>query len=200
MAVPVASYAADPKEPGAAASGIEYGHKCEADIFYSWKRLPPKQAAAQPGQANAEQGAKGEPPGEAAPEEPIEIFVARVSERGAAEKSARDRLEKRLPAEQGKAMAACAAEHENQGQCIADRVRRVESIYKSADYLSRRVINDGIKEDCANTFGRCLSTKSGQISCEEDRPPDVAPAATPTPAPSAAAAAPAKEDPKAKKK
>lgn len=191
--LPQTAAAGDAKE-AAAPAGINYGFKCEADVSYSWKRVPKPRNP----QAGRQPAAESTP---AESEEPLEIFYNRASERAAAEKTAHDRLEARLPAEQARALADCRNEHENQGQCVADRIRRVDPTYKTADYLSRRAITDGIKEDCEISFGRCLSAKSGPIVCEEDRPPDVEPAATPAPA-AAATATPAagKEDPKAKKK
>ena len=198
------AFGADPKAasgptPSPAGGGTDFGFRCEADIFYIWKRVPKTPAPLterEPG------GRPAAPAVEPPPEEPIEVFFNRIGERGAAEKSAHERLERRLAAALGEAMSQCRAEHENRGKCIADGVRRAEDTYQNADYIARKAITQGIKDDCETSAGRCLSTKNGPITCDEDRPPEIAPAATaaPTPTPAAAAAPPPKDDGKGKKK
>ena len=193
------AFGADPKAaagpaPGQSGGETDYGFICEADIFYSWKRIPKTTAAELERSAGrGPAAAVVEPP----QEEPIEVFFNRIGERGADSKAAQERLEKRLPSAQGQAMSQCRAEHENRGKCIADGVRRAEDTYQNADYIARKAITQGIKEDCELNSGRCLTTKSGPVSCNEDRPPEVAPAPTPPPA---AAEPPPKAEGKGKKK
>jgi hypothetical protein len=184
--------AADSKDAAPAAAEVSYGYRCEADLFYTWRRTPQKKVT---------QGLPGQkqPDGADSPEEPIEQFFDRVSERGAAEKPVRDQIQQRIASEKGRALAACRSDHENQGDCVAERIRRVEPTYRNADYLSRKAITDGIKSDCENGFGRCVSARAGDIVCTEDRPPEVAPEATPAAAGAAGAAPAGKEDPKKKK-
>ena len=161
--------AADPKAdkkatPAEAAAPTEAPAElefvCESDIFYSWERKPEPSPAPLPGAAKAT--------APKTPEEeikPVETFFSRISEHDSNEDAAKEKLTRRMSAAQAEAIRACQAEHHNRSRCVGQRLTAASDEYAFADYSTRKALLDAITEDCANAAGRCIGTRSGEISC-----------------------------------
>lgn len=139
---------------------------CEADIFYSWKKTPPKPV---PGQKDAA------PPAEA---EPAEVFYTRAGEQGAVEEEVKARVEKKLETMKAEALSACREAHEDQARCITTGLKTISKEYNRADYAARGALLKSVTDDCENTNGACVSARTGDVACYLHHPPDEAAAAS----------------------
>lgn len=166
MNMSASAYAVDKaaeKGAPAAAPDADAETVCEADVFYSWKRLPPPPAPGATAAAAA-----------ASPFEPEEVFFQKIIKRGTAKEALEAEVKSNAPSVEGKAREACVRLHENAGLCVADAVSLLGGAFSSLDFETRRVVRDRVVGDCAATSGQCLKTRVGDTTCRTDAPVVVA--------------------------
>jgi hypothetical protein len=150
LAIPTVASAAEPK--GAAApspSPTPAEVYCEAEIFYSWKRLP-----------NTKD--KDAPP---ADESAQEIFFLKVIERGQSSEIAEQKAKQSIFTALAKAQETCREQHENQSGCMMSQMNAFDPNIKTLDFETRRMILEQIEEDCARQTGLCVGTRAGEMTC-----------------------------------
>lgn len=159
---------ADSAVPAVAAATIT---NCSTDVFYSWKRLPPV-----PPQAPTDAGGKSAPAPAAPTDEikPEEVFYQQVREQSDAKDTAEQMLLSRLPDVETRAREHCSNEHENQGSCLALRLRSLGEDFTKMDFESRKMVREQIMLDCSRGSGTCLSTRHSDPTCKEETPKPVA--------------------------
>jgi hypothetical protein len=175
--------------PAATPGGEKF--RCAADIYYSWKRLPPEQPPQRP-------TARSIPvPTLPIDEEyikPAEVFFEKISQDDLSEEAAKKSLEAAKPGAITRAMNGCRAQHGEQARCVAEAMQSAEAEYKHFDFATRSAYLEGVKKDCERNTGICIGTRAGEAVCEKVKSPVPGPSA-----PSSPAAASEAEEAKGKK-
>lgn len=141
---------------------------CEADIFYSWKRLPPK--------SPSEDSSSTSAPEASANQEAMEVFFTRTGEQGAVEEEVKAKLETKLETIKAEAISTCRDDHEDQAHCVTAGIKRIAREYNLADYTSRGALLKSVTDTCEQSVGNCVSARAGEVKCYIHHPPDEAPA------------------------
>jgi len=135
---------------------------CEADVFYTWKRLPPPPSAKE---AQGQSTQRNTPPPAAGQTKPIEVFYRRVTKEGENEQLIRTLLSTRLSEERGAALSECREQHENSSGCVARKLRSISDQYRTLGFAARKTLLESITSDCQNRQGDCLSTRASELRC-----------------------------------
>lgn len=141
---------------------------CEADVSYTWKRLPP---------TNELEGGSTKPmaPGAASTDDknelykPIEVFYSRAKEEGPVKEAVQRELKNKLGALETEARMSCEQIRQNKAQCIATRMHSMEVGGPALDFETKRSLRAQVSNDCMKNSGICLSTKSSDIQCFEGK-------------------------------
>ncbi|MCC6219909.1 MAG: hypothetical protein IT291_01570 [Deltaproteobacteria bacterium] len=150
---------------------VEDDRVCEAEIFYTWKRLPPPPPPPSSGQPGKELVVTAVSKGKDLPkdtdksEEAIEEFFGNVSEKGSDDERLKESLMRRLSEERGKAKVHCEKVRESESSCTAEKLKPLSVDYRELDFVARRKLLDSISSDCSRNLGVCLSTRSGPVNC-----------------------------------
>ena len=138
--------------------------RCEADVFYIWKRTPRmKTTTDKDGKV-----VLAEPPLDEKLLEPIEVFYSRPGETAESEAAAGQRLDAQLPEVQSQARAMCEKSHQSESRCVMARLRETSKDYRMLDFRARKQFLDTVAEDCRKNVGVCVSTKVGKTHCEKE--------------------------------
>ena len=116
---------------------------CTSTVSYHWKR-------------NEESGQKTEI---------HEILFARGNEEG----QTKTELLIKTRHAQAEAMIACRHEHESVSNCISKRYRQSREVLREGTFSTRRSLEEGIAEECAQSVGSCLSTEASQPECHSQQ-------------------------------
>lgn len=167
----------------AAATFYEFPFVCEADIHYTWKPLPPpppKEEAVKPADP------KAPPADEKTAEkeiEPITVFYKRAGAEGREEADVRRKLTATLQNAKKAALEYCNDKHQNQAACISKGFAIIRNEYREADFHLRKPLLDSVTKSCEANYGICTAANHGEITCYENRPPDLRPKAAEVEAP-----------------
>lgn len=189
-AAPAGETRPDATAEGEAEAGGKSEYSCDADIFYSWKRVP------QPAEPQ-KVAAKNAEPEDPDVYKPIEEFYVQSHAEADTKEEAELRLKGRLPELEANARKYCESVRQNRGKCVADRLAVMGPDYVNLDFEARRVVREQVSIDCMKNSGVCLAPRSGDLSCHESKRTGNAvkdQVAAPAPAP----AAPAKKEEKKK--
>ena len=152
----------------------DYPFICESNVSYLWVPLPPKETE--------EDKAKGEAVKketvEKAKQEPITVFFTRTGSQGHIEQEVRRALAAKLEAVKKEALTFCASKHQNQATCISKGFATIRSNYRESDYFVRKALLDSIVQSCEAEFGICSGAHSSEVTCYENRPPELRPEKT----------------------
>jgi hypothetical protein len=137
-----------------------YEYVCESDVFYSWKAQPAPSPSASKAMAstNEEQN------------KPKEVFYTKAGATGHTEEDAKKNLASVLEQVKADALTECKIQHSDSGRCFASGLKTMGKDYQFADYAARHMLLEGIRQTCQDIAGNCLETKSGEVSCYENRP------------------------------
>ncbi len=137
-------------------------YRCEADVFYVWKRVPrPQMTTDSSGKQVAMESTLDE-----SLLEPIDVFYSRPGATADSEAAAGQRLDTQLPAAQSQARTACERMHQSESRCVMSKLRLNGREYNLLDFRARQQFLDSVAEDCRRNVGVCLSTKVGKTRCE----------------------------------
>lgn len=137
---------------------------CAADVSYKWKRTPDLRMD--------HKGNKLPSINDNVPTEPVQVFFRRPEARGVVVEDLKKRLKHRLPEVKAEALTACTKDHENESLCILEKMKSIQSEYRTLDYISRKKLIETIQSDCSRGLGICLSSSASEISCLENKSPD----------------------------
>jgi hypothetical protein len=136
---------------------------CEADISYTWQPKPP-----------ARQGKKTKAAAEQEPApEKMTVFFSTLGSHGLVPEEVERRLHGQLANIKAKALQHCRRRHEDQASCLASGMRSQFSEYNKLDFAARSALLSALKEDCRQSFGRCLSAEASPPKCFVNRPSDL---------------------------
>lgn len=148
-----AAYAEDPPAATPPPAG-EVQYVCEADIYYSWRRLPPADSS-------------GTNPVVDEAMKPIEVFFRKAHARASVKGDAETSLQALTLEFQALARKQCETDHQSQGSCSASRMLALGPEYRNLDFESRRLVREQVASDCAKNTGICTETRATEMECRE---------------------------------
>ncbi len=161
--------AADKKDPkGGAEPATEtiIVHKCRQTVSYTWKRVPPKVEEPLGGK-------KAKAPPAPTPDPDLysvnEVSALTVNGSGSTVEAAKTQLSAELFQGEQQAKSICQEEHQSPGSCAAKKLAGMGGQFDRLDFDSKRTIQAQIIQDCQLNAGVCLTTKSSEPVCVEEK-------------------------------
>ena len=134
--------------------------RCGADVFYSWQPSPPPAPSTQVKSAASSSSSTSAP---------IEEFYQRVFDLESSEQEAKERFTKKVPTYEAQARRRCEEKHQSMSLCLATNLKRIQDEMQTLNFEERRILRDSVTQDCQQSYGRCVATRTGEISCAQDK-------------------------------